>query len=123
MGVLELDGIDEVTGVNGAVRPDQDQARVLVRLHGAPLGFVIVPIRPLASLTPRVQMAAKASLADELDRHMALDAAADGIVVQDDWTTAVACPRRFAPGRGAAGGPGSASSSAAVTGPGDWPTA
>jgi GT2 family glycosyltransferase len=104
VGVLELDGIDEVTGVNGAVRADQDQARVLVRLHGAPLGFVTVPVRPLATLTPRVQMAAKAGLADELDRHLALDASADGVAIQDDWTTAVACPRRFAPGRGPAGG-------------------
>jgi GT2 family glycosyltransferase len=76
VGSLELDSIDDITGLNGPARPNQRLARVLVRLHGAPLGFVTVPLHPGQALKDRVQLAAKARLADALDRHMALDAAA-----------------------------------------------
>ena len=74
VGSLELDGIDQVTGLNGPAREDQRLARVLVCLHGAPLGFVTVPVAPRATLTPRVQTAAKAELADALGRHLDYDA-------------------------------------------------
>jgi len=95
VGSLELDAIDPVTGLNGPAREDQRLARVLVCLHGAPLGFVTVPVAPLATLTPRVQAAAKTTLADALDRHLDFDAKA-GAGTPGGWAALVACPRRFA---------------------------
>ncbi len=122
VGSLELDGIDDVTGLNGPARTDQHQARVLVCLHGAPLGFVTVPLHAGQALRDRVQLAAKATLADAIDRHMALDATAArsagafgalGILgalstptivaaadLRDEWAASVACPRRFSPQSG-----------------------
>lgn len=98
VGSLELDGIGEVAGLNGPVRADQRLARVLVCLHGAPLGSVTVPVQPLATLTSRVQLTAKTTLADALERHLELDA---GALDTGRWEAAVACPRRFSDRSGA----------------------
>jgi GT2 family glycosyltransferase len=102
VGSLELDGNGGLTGLNGPVRTGQARARVLICLHGAPLGFVTVPTSPEESLTSRIQMAAKTTLGEALHRHYELDAAATGPPDGATWAARVACPRRF-PARDGAG--------------------
>lgn len=102
VGSLELHDSSGLTGLNGPVRPDQGQARVLIRIHGAPLGYVFVPVRPAQTLAPRAQAAAKTTLADALGRHVALDDPAEGLADDGEWAARVACPRQF-PARGGAG--------------------
>ena len=100
VGVLDLDGSDDVSAVHRPVGPADERARVLVRMHGAPLGYVHEPVVPLQSLASRLRARAKADLAAELRRHAEVDGldAGDG----DGWAARTACPRRF-PGPGSAG--------------------
>jgi len=93
-----LDGDSGLTGLSDLTPPDGGEARVLVRLHGAPLGFVSVPVIPAETLTLRVQTAAKTTLATAVHRHEELDARTGNA----GWTATVACPRQF-PARGEAG--------------------
>jgi GT2 family glycosyltransferase len=99
---LELDGDGGLAGLDGAARADQGQARVLVRLHGAPLGFVDVPVMPAETLTQRVRAAAERTLVDAVRRHMELDTRSAETSGPACWTTKVACPREF-PAHGGAG--------------------
>lgn len=99
---LELDGADAVAGLNGSTLPGQGQARVLVHLHGAPLGFITVPVAPADSLTARVRATAEISLADAIRRHRQLDAHSIQAGNETSWTGTVACPSRF-PVRGETG--------------------
>lgn len=95
VGSLELDGDSAVCGLNGPIRADQLKARLLIRLHGVPLGFVSVPVVPEETLASRAQMAAKATLSEAFHRHLELDSSA--AVLGDDapWAAKVACPRNF----------------------------
>ena len=76
VGMLDLDSDRPVTGISGPMRAVQSQARVLVRLHGAPLGFVQVPAWPADTLTARVRTEAGTTLAAALRRHAERDGSA-----------------------------------------------
>jgi glycosyltransferase involved in cell wall biosynthesis len=70
IGMLDVDGDCPVVGVNGPLRPDHQMARLLIRTHLAPIGYVLVPAAPAESLSQRARLAAEASLAAELSRHL-----------------------------------------------------
>jgi len=96
VGQLELEGAGSVTGMNSAGPAEQDTARVLIRMHGAPLGFVSVPAQPTRTLTVRARAAAKTMLADAVRRHIDADHCDGGPASPAGWAALVACPRRFA---------------------------
>jgi O-antigen biosynthesis protein len=102
VGSLDLDSDGPVLGVNGRVAVAHAQARVLVRMHGAPLGYVSLPAQPEESLAERVAKAATTDLAAALDRHAQWDSEACEADGSQPWETAIACPRRYP----ASGGPG-----------------
>lgn len=101
VGLLDLDGDGAVTEVSGPLREDCARARILVRVHGAPVGFVQVPAHPAGALAARAAAAARESLADALSWHEQAHAVAGH---EDGHAAAArsACPRHFA----AASGPG-----------------
>jgi GT2 family glycosyltransferase len=95
VGVLNLDRDDAVTGVNGPLLPAHRQARVLIRQHLAPIGYVQVPAVPSQSLTSRVRAQAEASLAGALSRHAQLDLADAQSRSGAGWAERTICPLRF----------------------------
>ena len=95
VGSLELDEAGEITGLNGPARTDQRMARVLVRVHGAPVGFVTVSAAPAGTLTTRAREAAATALADSLQCHSERHDLANGRGHGTDWAASVACPRLF----------------------------
>jgi GT2 family glycosyltransferase len=95
IGLAELSDGSPVRSVSGPPRPDQELARVLVRMHGAPLGYVRLPLRPEATLGERVKDAAESSLAESVGRHLRQDAAADAASAAPEWEGQVGCPERF----------------------------
>jgi GT2 family glycosyltransferase len=99
---LELTGDAGLAGPDGPAPAGQGQARVLVRLHGAPLGFVNVPVTPVETLTLRVRAAAERTLADAVRRHEDLHARSAEVADEACWTARVACPSNFT-ARGDAG--------------------
>ena len=101
VGVLDLDESEPVAAVNGAIRADQRNARILVRLHHAPLGYVTVGLSPVRTLSDRARAAAEVTLADELHRHRLVDDATQAGDFSEAWDAHVTCPRRFAPPDGA----------------------
>lgn len=92
VGRLDLDESQPVAGVAGPLSDRHGEARILIRMHGAPLGYVTVPAAPESTLTERVRAAAQVELAESVQRHAQWDSAAG----QGDWAAQVACPRRFA---------------------------
>jgi len=95
VGSLALDGDDQVHGLNGPARADQPMARVLVRLHGAPLGFVTVPSTPAETLTARARAAAESALGDSVRCHIERDESVDRLANDAQWEARVACSRLF----------------------------
>jgi GT2 family glycosyltransferase len=95
VGMLDLDDGAPIASVSGPVRADHRQARVLVRLHGAPLGYVSVPALPESTLSERVQAAAAVELAQALACHAQWDQAADSPEGSPEWAAKVTCPHRF----------------------------
>ena len=95
VGILDLDGDGPVTGISGPLRNGHSQARVLVRMHGAPLGFVLIPTRPAHTLTARVQSVAGTTLAEALRRHAEWDSSAADADGSAGWVARVACQRHF----------------------------
>ncbi len=87
-----MDESQPVAGVAGPLSDRHGEARILIRMHGAPLGYVTVPAAPESTLTERVRAAAQVELAESVQRHAQWDSAAG----QGDWAAQVACPRRFA---------------------------
>jgi GT2 family glycosyltransferase len=100
VGELDLDETSSVAGVTGPVRTDQRNARILVRLHGAPIGYVTVKLSPAETLSGRARTAAEAQLAEVLERHALVDCAAQRGDASAAWAAQVTCPRHFAPGNG-----------------------
>lgn len=102
VGILDLDGGGEVAAVDGPIGPGHDRARVLVRLHGAPLGFVLTATAPVESLGARARAEAEARLTDAVRRHAELDGSPLADAGPEAWTARTGCPRRFpaAPGTG-----------------------
>jgi len=89
--MINLGEDDTVIPVSGPARTDRDMARILVRLHGAPVGYVEIPFQPPETLHGRAKDAAEIVLAEPLLRHRQLDAEADGPA----WVAQVICPQRF----------------------------
>lgn len=98
---LDLDEPGPVAGVNGPPRADQYQARVLIRMHRAPVGFVHVATQPTDTLTERARTAAETTLAEHLRHHSILDDPPD-LDGSKAWPYLTACPGRF-PAHGGAG--------------------
>lgn len=96
VGLLDLDGDAQVAGVSGPVRGDHCRARVLVRIHRAPIGLVWVPALPVQTLTERARAAAESALARALRRHAELDQETGGEDGPGQWERRMACPGRFA---------------------------
>jgi glycosyltransferase involved in cell wall biosynthesis len=97
VGELELEGDADLIPVSGPVRSGQVIARVIARLHGAPVGYVHVPLGPAQTLAPRVRAAAERELAEPLRRHLARDAGSSG-GDGDRWAARVGCPGRAVSG-------------------------
>jgi glycosyltransferase involved in cell wall biosynthesis len=93
IAVADLDSGVSVTAMAGPPKPHHQAARALVRVHGAPLGYVTVPTEPVATLTERIGRAANDNLASALQRHLALDGLAKSAT--PTWESRVACPDLF----------------------------
>jgi len=97
VGTIELAETGKtVTGVSGPPRSDHVGARVLAKFHGAPVGYVEVPLEPAETLSDRATRAAESALAKTLLWHKRMDAIAGNGAGQPDWITRVACPTHFA---------------------------
>jgi glycosyltransferase involved in cell wall biosynthesis len=99
--MAELSTAPSIVPVSGLPRPDQSSARVLVRMHGAPVGYVTVPLRPESTLADRVRTEAERSLAEPLARHRSSDAEADAPEVEPAWESLIGCPEGFRNGAAA----------------------
>jgi GT2 family glycosyltransferase len=75
-------------------REDQRRARVLVRVHGAPIGHVEIPFRPAETLPRRARLATEQALPDAVREHYAADDAARSSR-NGEWASQVSCPRHF----------------------------
>ena len=95
VGMLELDDAAPVVAVSGPVRADHRRARVLIRMHGAPLGYVSVPVLPEGTLSERLRAAAQARLAQAIACHTKWDQTAVSPERSPDWAARVTCPRHF----------------------------
>jgi GT2 family glycosyltransferase len=69
IGMLDVDSGCPVVGVNGPLLPTHRVARLLIRKHLAPIGYVQVPAVPIESLPRRARVAAEASLTEALQAH------------------------------------------------------
>lgn len=101
IGQLDLDHDAAVLPVTAAVHDDYEIARVLVRLHQAPVGYIHVPMHPEQTLSARARAAAEAELAGPLQVHKDRDSAGAENAGQDDWDIRVQCPQRFPADSGA----------------------
>jgi glycosyltransferase involved in cell wall biosynthesis len=101
VGLLDLDGSEPVRGVSGPVGDRHGLARIMIRMHRAPVGYVELPATPANSLTERAASLAERVLAEPLRRHEELDKAALDTSDPDGWLAAVSCPHRFATSAGA----------------------
>jgi GT2 family glycosyltransferase len=104
IGLLDLDSDGEVAAVSGDPWSAHQEARVLVRMHNAPLGYVHLPVWPWETFTSRARVAAQAAIAGRLREHagcgpMSSAVVAGGPDLWRDWKKSVSCPRRF-PARG-----------------------
>jgi glycosyltransferase involved in cell wall biosynthesis len=98
IGMAELGNEECVIEAAGPPRPHQQMARILIRIHGAPIGYVSLPLQPVATLAARVKEAAESSMAEAFEHHLRLDGAATST-----WEAQVGCPKRFRPTADAAG--------------------
>src|ERR1700739_4436678 len=102
VGTIELAEASRiVTGVSGPRRSDHVGARILAKFHGAPVGYVEVPLEPAETLSDRAAQAAESALAKTLLWHKRMDTIAGNGAGQPDWITRVACPTHFADQDGA----------------------
>ena len=101
VGLLDLDGSESVRDVSGPIGGQHGLARIMVRMHRAPIGYVELPAAPAGTLTERAASLAEQTLAEPLRRHEELDKAAEQAGTPG-WLAAVSCPHRFP----TSGGPG-----------------
>lgn len=95
IGMAELSSTPSIVPVSGLPRPDQSTARVLVRIHRAPLGYVTLPLQPESTLPERVRTEARRSLAESLKSHLSWHAAAGATEEVSAWDALVGCPEGF----------------------------
>ena len=101
VGLLDLDDSGPVRDVSGPLGDRHDMARVLIRLHHAPIGYVQLPVAPPGSLTARATSLAERTLAERIRRHEELDKGAQGAQESAGWLAAVSCPHQFVTSGGA----------------------
>jgi GT2 family glycosyltransferase len=77
--------------VSGPIGAAHHAARIMIRIHGAPVGYVEVEAQPLHTLDERAVEAAERALAGPLRRHRACDKEP----AEHPWETDVSCPRLF----------------------------
>jgi len=102
VGWLDLDSREPVVGSTGSATLHYARARIMVRYHKAPLGYVSIPVAPVETLTFRARKAASVTLAAPLRAHLDADRLFETQAGAKDWETVLACPRRFP----VSGGPG-----------------
>jgi GT2 family glycosyltransferase len=98
IGLLDLDSNGEVAAVSGEPGLAHREARVLIRVHQAPLGHVHLQVRPRETFTSRARVAAEAALAGPLREHTECQPMPPDLVAQEprcDWKKSASCPRRF----------------------------
>ena len=101
VGLLDLDGSEPIHGVSGPLSDSHGMARVLIRVHHAPIGYVQLPAAPAESLTARAASLAEKMLAMPLRGHEELDKSALNAQDSAGWMAEVCCPHRFAASGGA----------------------
>ena len=101
VGLLDLEDNGPVVGMSGPVRAHHREARLLIRLHRAPLGYVLVPALPEESLTTRARAAAETTLAEPLRRHAQWDGPLSEPDGPQGWLARAACPRHYSTSNGA----------------------
>jgi GT2 family glycosyltransferase len=101
VSLLDLDDSEPVRGMGGPLSDQHGMARVLVRMHHAPIGYIELPAGPAENLTARAISLAEKTLAEPLQHHEELDKAALDTQESAGWMASVSCPDRFA-----SGGPG-----------------
>jgi glycosyltransferase involved in cell wall biosynthesis len=95
-GVLDLDRPSASIVATGSELSDEHiLARVLVRWHGAPVGYVSVQPEPSGSLTARTRAVAQETFAPVLEghAHCGQGPGADGL--QRGWAQMTGCPLNF----------------------------
>jgi GT2 family glycosyltransferase len=95
VGQFDMDDARPVVGMNGIESVSYPQARVLIRMHRAPLGHVSVATLPTETLTARVRAAAETTLADALRRHAHCDKSTSQLDNSCGWVGQVTCPHHF----------------------------
>jgi glycosyltransferase involved in cell wall biosynthesis len=95
VGLLDMDDARPVVGMSGTGSANYRQARVLIRMHGAPLGQVIVPALPTETLTARARTAAETMLADALHQHGHCEMLTSSLDNSRGWIGQVTCPYYF----------------------------
>lgn len=95
VGTLELEHEESVIGVSGPLQPRHHDARILMLIHGAPLGYVNIPAQPALSLASRALNAANLTLANTLTLHAECGSQTQHQGVRTLWKTAMSCPRNF----------------------------
>lgn len=101
VGQLDLDDSEPIRGVSGPLSDSHGMARVLIRMHRAPIGYVQLPAAPAESLTARAASLAEKVLAEPLREHEELDKSALNAQNSAGWMAGVCCPHRFASSGGA----------------------
>jgi GT2 family glycosyltransferase len=101
VGLLDLDDSERIHGVSGPLGDEHGMARVLIRVHHAPIGYVQLPAAPAESLTARAASLAERTLAEPLRGHEELDKSALNTQGSAGWMAEVCCPHRFATSGGA----------------------
>jgi len=96
VGLLDLDGSEPIHGVSGPLSDSHGMARVLIRVHHAPIGYVQLPAAPAENLTARAASLAEKTLAEPLREHEELDKSALNAQNSPGWMAEVCCPQRFA---------------------------
>lgn len=100
VGQLDLDE-GETAEFTGLASAGYTMARLLVRIHRAPVGQVIVPVQPEGSLAARARAAAEAELENSLRAHLCWDHEFDTDAERAGWAARVACPERTSQKAGA----------------------
>ena len=95
IGLLDLDDGGSVVGLGAPVPLGYEKTRVLIRIHGAPLGNVSVPALPAETLTARIRAAAEMTLAGALRRHDYCDHSTGQPGNGRAWAAQAGCPRYF----------------------------
>ncbi|MGB9111571.1 MAG: glycosyltransferase family A protein [Acidimicrobiales bacterium] len=95
VGLVDLDGSEAIIGLDGSSLSDNERARLLVRMHRAPLGFVDVSAHPRRSLGRRTRAQAQTALEVAVQGHIACDAVAGDPMTSDLWFARAACPLEF----------------------------